>query len=55
MHFCKTMTKKVKHVLTFEEMIKDSKTGNDIISGKEISLENKLNVEGKSSMIIELN
>ena len=25
MHFCKTMTKKVKHVLTFEEMIKELK------------------------------
>jgi len=39
----------------FEEMIKDIKTGKDIISGKTISLENKLTIEGKTSMIIELN
>jgi glycosidase len=39
----------------FEEMIKDSKIGNDIISGKTISLENKLKIEGKTSMVIELN
>jgi len=39
----------------FEEMIQASKTGTEIISGNEVSLENKLKVEGKSSMIIELN
>ncbi len=38
----------------FDEMIKDSKTGNDIISDKTISLDNKLKVDGKTSMIIEL-
>ena len=39
----------------FEEMIKDSKSGKDIISDKTILLENKLKIEGKTSMIIELN
>ena len=39
----------------FEEMIKNSKTGKDIISGKTISLETTLKVEGKSALIIELN
>ncbi len=39
----------------FEEMIHNSKTGKEIISGTTISLENELTIEGKSSMIIELN
>ena len=39
----------------FKEMIKDNKSGRDILSDKTISLENILKVEGKSSMIIELN
>ena len=38
----------------FAEMIKGVKSGTDIISDKMVSLENKLIVEGKSSMIIEL-
>jgi len=38
----------------FAEMIKDITSGRDIISNKEVSLENILKVEGKSSMIIEL-
>ncbi|MCF6279465.1 MAG: glycoside hydrolase family 13 protein [Flavobacteriaceae bacterium] len=39
----------------FKEIIKNSKTGKDIISDKIISLEDKLKVEGKTSLIIELN
>ena len=39
----------------FEEMIQASKVGTDIISGQTVSLENELTIEGKSSMIIELN
>lgn len=39
----------------FSEMIKASKNGTDIISDKIIPLENKLMIDGKSSMIIELN
>ncbi len=38
----------------FKEIIKNSKTGKDIISDKIILLENKLKVKGKTSMIIEL-
>ena len=39
----------------FSEMIKDSKSGKDIISGQTISLESKLKIEEKSAMIIEIN
>ena len=39
----------------FHEIIKDFKTGQEIISRETISLENSLEVKGKSSMIIELN
>jgi glycosidase len=39
----------------FNEMIKDSKKGTDILSEATVSLEKTLKIEGKSSMIIELN
>lgn len=39
----------------FSEMIKESKTGKEVFSEKMISLEQNLKIEGKSSMIIELN
>ncbi|HET8809381.1 MAG TPA: glycoside hydrolase family 13 protein [Flavobacteriaceae bacterium] len=38
----------------FSEGIKDFKTGKDILSGKEFSLEETLKIEGKISMVIEL-
>jgi len=37
----------------FNEMIKAFKKGKDIISGEDISLENAMTIDGKSSMIIE--
>ena len=39
----------------FNEVIKGSKKGKDILSGKEINLTEKLTIEGKKSMVIELN
>ncbi len=39
----------------FTEMIQSSKTGKEVFSGKSISLENELSIDGKSAMIIELN
>ncbi len=39
----------------FAEMIQDRKSGTDVMSGNTISLETTLSIEGKSSMIIELN
>jgi len=39
----------------FSETIKSSIKGKDIISGKEISLQNNLTIPAKTSMIIELN
>ncbi|MCB0445378.1 MAG: glycoside hydrolase family 13 protein [Gelidibacter sp.] len=39
----------------FNEMIKDAKKGTDILSETTILFENTLKIEGKSSMIIELN
>jgi glycosidase len=39
----------------FSEAIKNSTKGNEIISGREISLQNNLTVPAKTSMIIELN
>ncbi len=39
----------------FSEAIKSSIKGKDVISGKEISLQNSLSVPAKTSMIIELN
>ncbi len=42
------------HLNRFTEMIKGITSGKDIISDKEVSLENTLKVEGKLSMIIEL-
>ncbi len=39
----------------FSEAIKNSKKGKDILSDKEINLTGKLIIEGKKSMIIELN
>ncbi|MCY0970223.1 glycoside hydrolase family 13 protein [Chryseobacterium wangxinyae] len=39
----------------FSEAIKSSVKGKDVISGKEISLQNSLSVPAKTSMIIELN
>ncbi|MEO6347967.1 MAG: glycoside hydrolase family 13 protein [Aquaticitalea sp.] len=38
----------------FKEMIQEAKTGTEIISGTDVSLENDLTIEGKTSMIIEL-
>lgn len=38
----------------FDEMLKDITSGKDIISNKDIILKEKLKIEGKSSMIIEL-
>jgi len=38
----------------FAEVIKDTKTGKEIISATDIILEKKLKIEGKASMIIEL-
>lgn len=48
----KDETLDLKH---FSEAIKSSIKGKDIISGKEISLQNNLIVPAKTSMIIELN
>ncbi|HET8837943.1 MAG TPA: glycoside hydrolase family 13 protein [Flavobacteriaceae bacterium] len=39
----------------FSEGIKDFKAGKDILSGKEFSFEENLKIEGKTSMVIELN
>lgn len=39
----------------FSEMIQDYKNGTEVMSGKNVSLETNLSIEGKSSMIIELN
>ncbi len=39
----------------FSEMIKECKSGKNIISNKTISLKDKLTIEGESLMIIELN
>ncbi|NOQ91597.1 MAG: alpha-amylase, partial [Flavobacteriaceae bacterium] len=39
----------------FNEAIKNSKKGKDILSNKEINLTEKLTIEGKKSMVIELN
>ena len=41
------------HLHHFEEMIKSSKEGRDIISEKTIALKNKLAIEGKTAMVIE--
>ena len=38
----------------FMEGIKDFTKGKDIISGKEINLNNKLEIKAKSSLILEL-
>jgi len=39
----------------FNEAIKNSKKGKDILSDKEINLTKKLTIDGKKSMVIELN
>ncbi len=39
----------------FEEGLKNYSLGKDIISGKEIELKGNLQIEGKKSMILELN
>ena len=49
------LNEQVLDLSRFAEIIKDSKSGKEIISGTKISLENNLTIEGKSSMIIELN
>ena len=38
----------------FEEGIRDYTLGNDILSKKEINLKEKLMIEGKKSMVLEL-
>ncbi|TDX95736.1 glycosidase [Chryseobacterium daecheongense] len=44
----------VLNLKRFSEGIKNVSKGKDIISGKEVSLENSLNIPAKTSMIIEL-